>query len=292
MEHLQVRHPYLHKILQLLSWERYKDALSEAEEWIRQDPDDAEALAWLAYVYRFLDMDKALHWSGEALARDPELELAWKTRLFVYYERENWEPFKRTAEEMLRLFPEDGYIYRLKAQYLLMSKNVTEARDLLLQAVALDHSAESYAVYSYAAALSGEYNASMEAERTALREEPENVQVLLYTGWAADQRSDYKQALERMSAAVRLDPDNQQTRDEYLETLQKSYWFYRILLLPNFLKRMKPWQILLLWVACWLLFRPLLLVFIVLYIASYWISKWLVHVKVFGFRRAPRGGKD
>jgi tetratricopeptide (TPR) repeat protein len=246
----------------------------------------------LAYAYQFIDKEKALHWSSEAIRRDPESELAWRVRIVISYDRQDWDSFKRILSEMQRMFPEEGYLYRLNAQYLLTLNKTAEAVNLLRQAISLQHSAVNYAVYSYALALSGDHEASRDAESTALREAPENVQVLLYTGWAADRRGDYKQAAERMNAAVRLDPNNKQTQEEYLETLQKSYWFYRVLLLPNLLKKLKPWQLLLLWVVSWILFRPLLIVFIVLYIASYWISKWLVHVKVFGFRRAPRSRKD
>lgn len=288
MERMQLRSAYISRIHRLVQWSRYKEALAEAEEWVRQAPEDDEAIAWLAYVHRFTDADKALHWSGEAIRRNPESETAWQVRLFVAYERQDWKSFDRVSEEMLRMFPEEAYVYRLKAQRELGRKKTDEALRLIEQAIALQHSDNNFAVYAYALALRGDDEASREAEATALRLDPEDVQTLLYAGWAADQRNDYAQALERIGAAVRLDPDNAQIREEYLNILQKSYWFYRILLLPRFLTKMKPWQILLVWILCWLLLRPLVFAFIVLYLLSYWASKWLVHVKIFGFRRAPR----
>ncbi|MFD0671164.1 tetratricopeptide repeat protein [Cohnella sp. GCM10027633] len=288
MERLQLRSSYLSRIHKLIQWSRYKEALAEAEEWVREAPEDDEAIAWLAYVHRFTDADKALHWSGEAIRRNPECETAWQVRLFVAYEREDWKSFDQVSEEMLRMFPEEAYIYRLKAQRELGRKKVAEARGLLEQAISLEHSSNNFAVYAYALALSGNDDASRDAAATALRIDPEDVQTLLYTGWAADHRSDYEHALERLGAAVRQNPDNAQAREEYLNILQKSYWFYRVLLAPRFLTRMKPWQIFFIWVVCWILLKPLIVLFIVLYIASYWISKWLVHLKIFGFRRAPR----
>lgn len=288
MERIVLRNAYLRRVDQLVAMRRYKEALVEAEEWLRQDPEDADALAALAYVCQFTDADKALYWSGETIRREPHHHLAWRVRLVVSYERADWKAFDEVSDEMLRMFPMEGYIYRLKAQQLLVRNKRKEALGLIRQAVALDHAAVSYAVYAYALALEGEFEQAREAERTALATDPEDVQTLLYAGWSADRRGDYKTASERMTLAVRLDPDNAQTREEYLNMLQKSLWFYRILLLPRFLRKLKPWQLLLVWLVCWALFRPLLLVFIVLYILSYWSSKWIVHVKVFGFRRAPK----
>ncbi|GGD84752.1 tetratricopeptide repeat protein [Paenibacillus nasutitermitis] len=283
----EIRSRTLQKIYQLVSWERYKEALAEAEDWVRHSPDDSVALGALAFVYQFSDADKALYWCGEALKRDPELELPWRIMLAFAYERKDWKEFITLCSEMLRMFPEQDYIYRLKAQYMLIQGKFEDARLLTEQAVKLNYSAINYAVHAYALALTGKHDASRASEATALREEPENVEVLLYTGWAADRRGEYKAAVERMNAAVRLDPTNKQSREEYLKMLQKSYWFYRVLLLPRFISRMRRWQVLLIWVAAFILFRPLLLLFILLHVMSYWTSKWLVHIKVFGFHRAP-----
>lgn len=288
MERWQLRGAYGNKVRQLVQWNRYKEAIAEAEEWVRHDPEDDQALAWLAFAHQFTDVDKALHWSGEAIRRNPESEIAWQVRLFAAYDRQDWRTFDQVSEEMLRMFPEESYIYRLKAQREIARKKFDDAIRLVEQAIALQHTDNNFAVYAYALALQGNDDASREAEATALRLDPEDVQTLLYAGWAADQRGDYEQALERIGAAVRLNPDNAQIREEYLNILQKSYWFYRALLLPRFLTKIKPWQILIVWIGCWILLRPLIIAFIVLYLASYWISKWLVHVKIFGFRRAPR----
>jgi len=283
----QIRSQTLQKINQLVAWERYKEALAEAEDWVRHSPDDSAALGMLAFVYQFIDVDKALHWCGEALKRDPEFELPWRIMLVVAYERKDWKRFLHIGSEMLRMFPEEDYIYRLQAQYWIVHGKYEEARNLLEQAIALNYSAINYAVHAYALALTGKHDASRASEATALREEPENIEVLLYTGWAAERRGEHQQAVQRMNAAVRLDPTNKQSRREYLEMLQKSYWFYRILLLPRFMSRLQRWQVLLIWFVAFILFKPLLLLLILLHVLSYWISKWLVHIKVFGFRRAP-----
>ncbi|UVI30771.1 tetratricopeptide repeat protein [Paenibacillus spongiae] len=282
----QPAHPNYHsRIDQLLHWDRYDDALKEAEAWIREDPENADAYGALAVVYQFIDADKALYWSGEALKRDPELESAWRVRLIVAYERKDWPTFEKVIAEMLRMFPDYSYLYRMQGQYLLTKNRWQEAREYLEQAISLNHSSINYAVYAYALALLNKDEESLNAEQVALHDDPEDDQALLYLAWAAERRNDPRKAAEFMGSAIRLDPNNAQIREEYLEILQKSYWFYRVMLFPNYLRKLKGWQILIIWIACWILFKPLLVLFILLYIASYWASKALVHVKVFGWTR-------
>ena len=89
-----------------------------------------------------------------------------------------------------------------------------------------------------------------------------------------------------MQSAVRLNPENKQIQNEYLEALQNSNRLYRIFLWPRrLLTRMKRWQIFLCWIVAWILFRPLILLFIFLYILTHWVTKAIVHVRVFGWRR-------
>jgi hypothetical protein len=58
------------------------------------------------------------------------------------------------------------------------------------------------------------------------------------------------------------------------------------MLLPgNLLKKLKPWQVLLCWIVLWIVFRPLVILFIILYVATHRITRLLVHVKVFGWKR-------
>jgi tetratricopeptide (TPR) repeat protein len=271
------------KIVQLISWGRHKEAIKEAEELLREEPEDADLLALLSVAYRSVDDDKALYFSSEALRRDPEHEDAWRSRLFTYYDQEDWKKFSSTLDEVLRIFPHKSYPYFMLGQYQLKTGKFTDAIANLEQAIEIYPEAIYYAVYSYALALVGKDRVSAEAEQTALRMDPEDSSVLMNAAWSADKRGEYDKAIQYMGSAIRLDPDNEQVRKEYLEVLQKRYWFYRVLLWPNVFRKFKAWQILVLWFVCWIIFRPLVVLFIILYIASYWVSKALVHIKVFGW---------
>ena len=89
-----------------------------------------------------------------------------------------------------------------------------------------------------------------------------------------------------MKQAVRLHPDDKQFQDEYLEALQHNHKLFRLFLGPmRVLRKLKPWQLFASWILAWILFKPLVLLFILLYAAAHWLTKAIVHVRVFGFRR-------
>ncbi|WP_175532819.1 hypothetical protein [Paenibacillus catalpae] len=52
--------------------------------------------------------------------------------------------------------------------------------------------------------------------------------MLMYLAWSAARRGDYKLHETYMRSAVRLNPDEKQYQDEYLESLQNQYVLYRI----------------------------------------------------------------
>jgi tetratricopeptide (TPR) repeat protein len=284
------KYQHIAKIDQLISWGRHKEAIQEAGAMLQAYPEDADAFAMMSIAYRSVDAEKALYWSNETLRRDPEHEDAWRTKMFIYREQGNMKSFKETLDEILRIFPHKSYPFFYMAEWHIGKGKLQDAREALEQAISIHKSGLYLALYGHVLAKLNQSARSEQAIEDALRLEPESSAVLMYAGWAADSRGDYGKAQQYMNAAVRISPDDPQIRKEYLEMLQKQYWFYRVLLFPNLLRRLKMWQIVLLWIVLWIVFRPLMLLFLVLYVASHWISKLLVHIRVYGWT-FPRKGR-
>ncbi|MEK3885802.1 tetratricopeptide repeat protein [Paenibacillus sp. PL2-23] len=276
------------RISQLMQWNRHKEAMEEAMALLREEPEDANAYAVLGQICLRLDKrDEALHWSQESLRRDPENSLAWFVRTAAYYESENWRALDEALDNAQRIDPYEPHYFFLRANACNRRTNYTEAKEMLHAGLKLSpHNALFLATLSYTEALLGNMAESRHYAKEALRQDVEHDHVYLYLGWAAEWRNDYDEQLLMLKNAIRLDPENEQIRDAYLEALQKSYKLYRILLAPtNLLKRMKRWQIVLAWIVAVLLFRPLIFVFLIVYVMTYWATKWLVHIKVFGWSR-------
>ncbi|WP_169087138.1 tetratricopeptide repeat protein [Paenibacillus sp. PL91] len=276
------------RIQQLMQWNKYKEASEEALQLIRETPYDPDAYALLGHVcLRMENYDQAIHWSGEALQRDPENELAWFVRANTYYEMEHWKDALEAIDEAQRIDPYEPHYFFLRANISNKKAKFNESRDYLLKGLEISPENPLYlANLSYTEALLKNNSESKRLSNVALRLEVESDLVYLYLAWSAEQRSDYDDYLLMLKNAIRLDPDNKQIRQEFLKGLQKNYTFYRIMLMPgNLIKKMKPWQVFLSWIVLWFLFRPLVIVFIVLYIITHWVTRLLVHVKVFGWTR-------
>ncbi|WP_138495857.1 tetratricopeptide repeat protein [Paenibacillus pinistramenti] len=275
-------------VQQLIQWQRYKEALAEAQELLKLEPEDPDVFAMIAHIYLLMsEYEKALHWASEALRRNPEEQLAWFVRVNVYYETDNESSFQSALQEALRVDPYEAHYYFLQANRLNKKARFHEAKEELVRALELQPEAPLYlATLSYTEALLGKDGASRELEREALRYGAEMPYVLLYLAWAAGRRGDFKLRETYIRSAVRLNPDSRQFQDEYLEALQQNHKLFRVFLWPSkWIRRLKGWQLFLIWAAAWLLFRPLVIVFILLYVLAHWLSKLIVHVKVFGWRR-------
>lgn len=281
------------RIDRLLEWERYDEALREAGEWLREAPEEPEPYNALATIYMSMEeLDQSLEMTAQALRMEPDNEDAWSIRAFVYYDQHNWELMQPAVEEVLRINPYRAHMYYLMGNMYNTKGKFQEAAEQVKEALRILPSSGLYlALYSYVLANMNQKQASQEVAMEALQYDLEQPQTFMYLGWAAERRGDAKTAKQMMEQAIRLAPNNEQIRTEYMEALQKNYWFYRIFTLPLFLRKLKRWQLLLIWFVSWLLFRPLLIVMIILYIVSHLLSKAFVHLQVYGWHRAPKSRK-
>lgn len=273
------------RIEQLYEWGRLEEAIRETENYIQQYPEDADGYATLSKIYlQQDDFKKALHWSLEALRKDPENEVAWATRAGTLYTERKYDETMTAIQEALTLFPEEGYYYFLEGNIYNQRGDFKKAKEAFLVALKIEPSNAMYlANYGYVESILGNQELALQAEEQALQLDPENPTAFMYLAWAANERGDYAQALFYLESAVRLKPDSQQLREEYLEILQKQYKVYQWFLVPaRWLSKVKPIVLFISWFAAWILFKPLVIVFLILYVAAHWTTKMIVNVKVFG----------
>ena len=271
---------------QLLQWKRYKEALKEAETLLQQNPDDSNAHALVAWTYVLMEeFDKAMNWADQTLGLDPENELGWFARVHVLYRTQKEKACLEAIQEALRIDPNEHYYYFMKSSLLNKKGKFEEAKEQILIALEFDpHSAIYLSLLSYLEALLNNTTESEQMEQLALQYEVEEPLVYMQLAWAVSERGEYTRSEEYMKQAIRLNPEDKQIRDEYIEALEKNNKLYRMILKPmRLLRLLKPWQILLLWIFAWIVFKPLVVIFIALTTIVHWTSKIIVHVKVFGW---------
>lgn len=220
-------------VYQLLEWKRYKEALQEAEDILKEDPEDPDAYALTGQIYLLQEeYDKALYWSGEAIKREPEHKLGWYVRVCVYYETRQYPAFSEAIEEALRIDPYEAHFYFLKANLLNKNGNFAAPKEQLLPALELRPENPLYlAMLSYIEAL--------------LRNFPESAR------------------LDKITVAL---------APESLEAHEAQIFLSRVI--------------------AWIIFRPLLFLFLILYVLIHWTTKAIIHVKYSagaeGDRKLPR----
>ncbi|WP_162463137.1 tetratricopeptide repeat protein [Paenibacillus psychroresistens] len=274
------------KVVQLIDLRKWKEASAEAERWISSEPSNAEAYATLAQInLKQNQFEQAHNWTNQALRYDPENVLAWYVRVFAYYCESKEQEFFEAVTVALRIDPSQSLYYFLRFNIYHKKGNRMEAEAEMLKALEINPDAPLYlAAYSYLQASQGELVQSRISERQALRIHSSDSQVFIYLAWAAELRAEDEKETEYFKNAVRLNPQNNQIREEYLKSLQKNDRFYRMLLMPSSLKNIKPTYFIISWFLAWIFFKPLVFVFIALYVLAHWTSKLLVQVKVFGWR--------
>lgn len=108
----QFKQNTLQAVHQLIEWKRYKEALTEAEQALREEPEDPDVFALIAHIYNLMDnYEKALYWANEALIRDPEQTLAWYVRVSVYYETDNEKALNENLQEAMRIDPYEAHYF-------------------------------------------------------------------------------------------------------------------------------------------------------------------------------------
>jgi tetratricopeptide (TPR) repeat protein len=281
------------RVLHHMNGGRFDEAIAAAEQWIKSNPRNAEAYGLLAQIYlKWEKLDQALYWSDESLRYDAENTKAWFVRVSVLYAQGEEREFYKAVKEAQRLDPYEGHYYFLKFNCCRENGRLQEAREELDKALYMCPEKSLYkAAHSYLQANCGNFEASVASEQGVLLSKPADGETFLYLAWAAEVRGEYEKSLEYVKKAIRNDPEDFHLRTEYMNSLRKFHWYYRLLLLPCFLQKIKVWQFALLGVAAWFVYKPLIVLLAVLYAASHWTSTLLVRIKVLGWKKQRETNK-
>jgi tetratricopeptide (TPR) repeat protein len=281
----KAKQTFLARAEQFIIWRRYKEALQELHGVLRMVPGDADAMALIARVHLLRgEHDKALHWAGTALQSDPDHRLAWLVRVCVFYRTGQDGEFREAVMSALRIDPEEPEYYFMIANVLDKRERLQEAKDYLHHALKLRPDHPVYlAMAGYLEAQDGNFAESVQYERQALACGMESPQALMLLSLAARVRGDSRRQEDFMREAVRLDPESETIREQYLAALQYSNRAFRFVFRPiAFLARLKPWKRFALCLFLLVILKHYVLLFIILYLLTNRITRAIVHVRVFG----------
>ncbi|WP_203289342.1 tetratricopeptide repeat protein [Metabacillus sp. cB07] len=271
---------YEERIRKLTDWKNYSQATKEAHALIASDPEDARSYSLLARIYADKeDFPAAVHFSKEALRKDPEDFTGHLILVMALFNLGEWKAFDAAAESALHLYPDTAHLYYLKAMRALQKNKGKKA--LGLMEIALVHETEDatyLAAYSNLLLLFGKKKKSKEYEQMALKSNEDNPYVYYTLANTAFNRGDFKQARELSRSAAAIDPDDQDYREQYLEMLKTDYALYRFLLrilqTHSFIRRKAGilfWPVFLFF---FIVFNPLFWLYVIVILVPYYFSNY------------------
>jgi tetratricopeptide (TPR) repeat protein len=201
-------HRQLERVQHLYELGQLDGAIDQLKQVLTEDPDSAEAHAWLALcLLRKRRLHAAQVEAGLATTLGPDLPLSHLVAAEVALAKRDFKAAGRHIETLLADAPENPVFHRLKARWLLLTGRRAERLAVLEQARALaPDDPETLADLSQHCADTGEIDRARQLAGDALRIEPENHSALVAMGWALLLGGDKAGAREHAISALRSDP--------------------------------------------------------------------------------------
>ncbi|MEW6278313.1 MAG: tetratricopeptide repeat protein [Candidatus Eremiobacterota bacterium] len=211
---------------------RHEQACQELGRVLVDDPQDAEALAYLALCKLGLkSWREALEHSEAAVSSGPDDPFSHYARARVLLETNRVDEAERAILEALELDPREPDFWHLAGVCSLRGSRWQQAAERALKGLEIrPDDPDCLNLQSMALMQLGQLAEATRGLRDSLAEHPENPTTLANLGWSALHRGDRKAALESFQEALRLDPEHEYARRGLLEALRLRYPLYGLLL--------------------------------------------------------------
>jgi tetratricopeptide (TPR) repeat protein len=198
----------LQRVRHLYEIGQYDGAIHQLKQTLTEDPDLAEAHAWLALcLLRKRRLHAAVVEASLAVTLAPELLLSQLVAAEVALAKRDFKAAGRHIETLLAEAPENPAFHRLKATWLGLTGRRDERLPALEQARSLEpDDPETLAELSRHFSETGQAERARQLAEEALRIEPESHGALVAMGWALLYAGDKAGAREHAIVALRADP--------------------------------------------------------------------------------------
>ena len=220
----------------LLQQERYEDAEGILQDLLKNDPDDAVVLSFLAEVkLQADDYLTAHHFIDQSLAITPNNPALHHLKARILIQEKRLKEAIDFIEEAILLDPEDADYHALKALILLQQKKFQESLDAADQALELD--AENLLALNMRTTALQKLDRKEDAFITiegALKEDPNNSFTHANYGWNLLETGDHKKALEHFKQSLQQNPGNEYAQQGMIQAIKAGNLIYRLFLKYSF----------------------------------------------------------
>lgn len=229
---------------------RYKEALGQFVEALKERGDDPYAMAYIGLCWLQVGQKKrATEVVQQAISMDPDCVFAHSALCEIYRSRRMGAAAQEAIQKALALSPERADLLGVAAMVACDQKRWQEALDLTARGLALD-TGDDTCTHARAWALVnlGRFAEGEGLLNELLREHPEDAHALCSLGYSALRQGQRERALEQFSSSLALDPEGEMARDGFLDALHMKYpiygWVVRYLLFVSSLPDKLRWALL------------------------------------------------
>ena len=213
----------------LFDLQRWEDAERELREAMVFNPGAGTPHAAIAWCLAKRDLKAALAETESALGLEPELAYAHYTRGHLLVDASRLEAALQSAQEALRLRPENPDYCALLARVWLAKRQWKKALQAPTAGLRFDARHEGcLALRAAAQQTSWQFSAAGQTARISLTINPENASAHEDLGLAALMKGRPKQAIEHFREAMRLNPQNTAVLVHWEEARKCLFLPYRL----------------------------------------------------------------
>lgn len=208
---------------------RYRQAADEFRAALAEDPNDAEAHAFLAECLTELsDLDGALREAEEAVRLAPLHYLSHTVKASVLHRLDRYEEAEAAALEAVSNNTYSTWPFTVLANVRFSRGNWLGCLEATGRGLTLDaNNAACLSLQTMANLRLGRKADAAYSAETALRNDPNDAFAHIADGWRRMHLGDAKGACESFRTALRLEPTSAAARVGMIEALKARYWVYR-----------------------------------------------------------------
>lgn len=223
----------LERVQLLLSQGRIDEAEKHLSAFLQEDPSSEFGRYLMAYI---------LFYKGESRksevillqlqSEDPENTGYLSLLAEINLKEEEYQEAERKTDMLLEMDPDEVQFHNLKSRLKFAQRFYDSALSFTNSALTIDpENLEALNQKAVLAGLLGDKNVASNAVLEALEQNPQDPYTIANHGYQLLQEGNVKQALERLSEALRLNPTNNLARYAMQEALKSKFFPYRLFFL-------------------------------------------------------------
>lgn len=220
----------LERVQLLLAQGRIDDAEKQLEAFLQDDPTSEYGRYLLAYVLFFKgESRKSEQVLLQLQSEDPENTGYLALLAEINLKEEEYEAAEKKTDALLEMNPNEVQFHNLKSRLKFAQRYYDRALQYTNSALAIDpENLEALNQKAMLAGILGDNNVASNAVLEALEQNPEDPYTIANHGHQLLKEGKVKEALERLSEALRLNPTNSLARYGMQEALKSRFWPYKL----------------------------------------------------------------